>query len=272
MGLDFVVLDREDDDSTENWPGHEVDARRADDPDPVVQEELRKVYSSQFSPAALARSASFQGWAPPRLPGLFGLLIYPIVAIFYWLSIPIWLLKDARRRTPSFEAWKAALAAQRPPPVVVKFGPNCPPEGRPQPAAIVQWYGFRGRVVQPEHNVLARWWAAKNEVDLNLIYYGDGRFDDKPRSETPFRDLEINEPTIGDMAALFAKMEADCTETFPEIAAAADESPDVEADMGPYPERGLDEVASPVDLAMIRGAARFFAFWEGRSYPIAADY
>ena len=66
---------------------------------------------------------------------------------------------------------------------------------------MVQWYGFRGRVVQPEHNVLARWWAAKNKVDLNMIYYSDGRFYDEPRSETPFPDLDINEPTIGDMAA-----------------------------------------------------------------------
>lgn len=272
MGLDFVVLDREGEEGLGNWPQNEVDARCADDPDPVVQEALRDLYESRFSPEALARSANFQGWAPPLPSGLIGALFYPICVILNLLWIPIALAKDARRRTPSFEDWKAALVAEKPSPVVVPFGPNCPPDGKPEISAAVQWYGFRGREVQPEHNMLVRWWAAKNEIDLNRVYHRDSGFDDLPRSETPLNELGSVEPTIGDMAALFAKMEADCAETFPEIAAAADEASLSEARMGPYPERGLANAARPVDLTMIRGAARFFRFWEGRGYMIAPDY
>jgi len=75
------------------------------------------------------------------------------------------------------------------------------------------------------------------------------------------------------MAALFERMEADCLEAFPELAeAAAEEKPDERRAIGPFPERGLYEDVCLLDLELIRGAAQFFAFWQGRGYAIAPDY
>ncbi len=103
------------------------------------------------------------------------------------------------------------------------------------------------------------------------MLYGDG-FEDGPQSGATYKDLELGEPTIGDMAGLFRDMRADCETTFPELVPPADAAPWDEAPFGPYPDRNLDEAVSPVDLTCIRGAATFFAFWEGRRYKIAPDY
>ena len=276
MGLDFVVLERENDDGEANWPGHELDARRADDPDPLVQAELRSIYDSNYSPAAMAASAAFRNWTPaPGLDSFLGVLLYPVRLLLAW---PICLLRDwrakqrdARRVVPDFETWRAEQVSQHPPPVVLGFGPNCPPGGKPDPAAVVQWYGFRGKVIEPENNVLVRWWADRQTVDLLTILYGEG-FEDGPRSDKTFEDLELEDQTIGDMAALFAAMLADCEAAFPDIVEAADAAPWTEAEFGPFPDRELMEAASPVDLTCIRGAARFFAFWQGRGYKIAPDF
>lgn len=276
MGLDFVVLQRDDDDSPENWPAHELDARRANDPDPIVQAKLREIYENDFSPEGMAASAEFQGWTGMPLPASFIFWIFaPIGILVLWPILLIQdlfrLMRDKRRKIPSFEAWRATLLNRDPPPVVIEFGPNCPPGGRPYPAAIVQWYGFRGRVVQPEYNMLVAWWEQKAGLEMMFFYFNE-LVPDGPRSEVSFEDLELDDCTIADMAALFEKMEADCVEAFPELAAAADENPHEEAEFGPYPDRGLDDIASPVDLTMIRGAARFFKFWQGRGYAIAPDY
>ncbi len=94
MGLDFVVLQRPHDNSVENWPGHELDARRADDPDPLVQDELRKLHHASFSPEGLAASAEFNGWSPPPRPiGIVGYLLWPLGALFIW---PIFLWTNWR--------------------------------------------------------------------------------------------------------------------------------------------------------------------------------
>jgi len=265
MGLDFVVLSREDDDSPENWPGHEVDARRADDPDPIVQEALRRIYDREFPPAAAAPPPE-----PPPPEISEGLLAKVSRALF---GFPRRKAPPERRGPPpTFEAWRAELTARTPPPVVVPFGPNCPPEGEPNAPAAVQWYGFRGKVLEPEWNGFTRWWSDKNGLELGVVLYGDGNFEDGPRSAIPIESLDMTSPTIADMAALFEQMAADCAAAAPEIAAAADADQFGGDTMGPYPESGFDDRADPSDLSVIRGAARFFRFWEGRGYAIASDY
>lgn len=307
MGLDFVVLMREDDDSPDNWPGHEIDARRADDPRPEVQLKLRRIYDSLYSEAAIAQTASFQGW--PTLSRPQSGADWVFAPIGFVLGLPATLLfclfgkfQDSRRETPSFEEWRAEQVSQYPPPVVMMFGPNCPEEAIPEVAAAVQDYGFRGKAVRPEYNSLAGWWQDRFSFDLDAVYYTEDGFADGPPSGPELFD-ELAPSTIGDMATLFTRMADDCAAAFPEIAdaadalfnrraraeaeaaptadevedaeasdAVADTEDDIEGPFGPYPDRDLDNAAYADELLDIRGAARFFRFWQGRGYPIAPDF
>lgn len=306
MGLDFVVLMREGDDSPGNWPGYEIDARRADDPDPVVQERVRELYEDQYSPEALAQSASFQGWPrmirPTDMAGwIFTTIGFVVLSPLAFGGTLLLKLKDRMRYVPAFEEWIVGLKAQEPPPIAMTFGPNCPVEAKPVLPAMAQSYGFRGRAVQPEINILAGWWASRNAFDLNLLYYGEAQFEDRP-TEPGALPEDDGEPTIGEAANLFDAMDRDCTAAFPEVAAAADAviaqeavQPDGGIDysvfldaitdiqlsesakenvekFGPYPDRDFDGVTDVYNLIIIRSAAQFFRFWEGRGYPIASDY
>lgn len=331
MGLDFVVLMREDDDSPENWPGHEIDARRADDPRPEVQKKVRAIYDSLYSEAAMAQTASFQGWPTFSRPQSGADWVF--VPLGFVLGLPAAYLlclfgkfQDSRRERPSFEDWRAELISNDPTPVVIMFGPNCPEDAIPEVAAAVQGYGFRGQVVQPGYNALAAWWHNRFNFDLDLVYYGDNGFADGPPTG-PYLQDELEPHTIGDMANLFQRMADDCARAFPEIAAAADmlferrrreaaaleaeaaEASDVvtgpehndineaaakieagveatqrdddsedsaddniERPFGPFPDRDLDNAAYADELLDIRGAARFFRFWQGRGYAITPDF
>ena len=267
MGLDLVVLQNERPDGTDDWPGHAVDSRRADDYSPEVMEKLRELYDDQFSPAGMAASAEFEEWGVPS-PKILFIPFYPIYAYQQWQA----KRRDAARTVPTFEDWRADLCARDPAPIALQFSPNCPPGGEPDPAAVVQYYGFRGKVVEAWNNLLVRWWAAKNSMDLDIIFYNE-KFPDGPQETDDVTEIdELDANSIGDMAALFARIEADCVAAFPELVTAADAKPWQEAEFGPYPEHDLDEIASPVDLTCIRGARRFFEFWEGRGYEIAPDY
>jgi len=107
MGLDFVVLNRPDDDSQSNWPGHEVDARRADDPSPEVLNALKESYSKQFSPEGIAASAKFRGWPRITKPsGVVGWIFLPLGIV---VAYPVRVLRalaakreDARRRIEKY--------------------------------------------------------------------------------------------------------------------------------------------------------------------------
>ncbi len=277
MGLDFVVLERDDDDDPEQWPGTQLDTRRADDPADFVQAKLRRVYDSRFSPAGLAASAEFSGWpGPPRPPGIVGFFFWPLSLLIVWpaLLFHAWREKrrDAARIIPSYDDWRNELLSQDPPQVVIPFGPNCPPGGKPFCPAIVQWYGYRGRVLEPRHNELAAWWAKRNGVDLDVLLYNGEYLDGPPSIERGADIVEDAGATIGDVAVVFRDMARDCEEAFPEIVAAADEQPRGDDAIGPFPDRGLDVQTIPFTLSAIRGAATFFAFWQGRGYKIAADF
>ncbi|MGZ0190390.1 MAG: hypothetical protein ACKVH0_20725, partial [Alphaproteobacteria bacterium] len=263
---------------------------------------------NNFSPAALADSAEFRGWTPfPAPRSVLQTIIWP-VSLLLW---PCRRLRDSKRKqrdearvVPTFDAWRDELESRDPPPVVIQFGPNCPPDGIPIVEAFVHWYGFRGRAVEPNHNPLVEWWQQETEVFMDMIYYQDDQvFADGPASIKNTEEIhEVEAPTIGDMASLFRQMEADCIAAFPEIAAAAAkyklpkppleiapqiegaEEPDPQEDsedkgnkendigFGPFPERNLEGGAWTIDLVVISGAARFFSFWEGRGYAISSDF
>ena len=201
MGLDFVVLQRPDDDSPENWPGHELDSRRADDPAPFVQARLREVYDGEYSPRGMAASAEFDGWMPLSRPQrLAGLIFFPLYLLIFWplVNWSAWRAKkrDEAREIPTFEAWKAEKMRQGPAPVVIRYGPDCPPDAETTYVAAVQWYGFRGKVVETTENPLVEWWSRKNGVDIDLMYYGEG-FEDGPRTPLPASELGgLDDPTI----------------------------------------------------------------------------
>lgn len=276
MGLDLVVLQREYADGTTDWPGKDIDSRRTDDNHPAVLKELHRIYDGNFSPEGMAASAEFKGWQwdwPRNFGGvvmmLVALPIYPFHFAKQWLA----KRRDNARIIPSFEDWRATLTAQTPAPVVLSFGPDCPADGIPEVVAAVQYYGFRGQVVEARHNTLVQWWGQRYGVDMDIIFYGSN-FKDGPVEYDDITGIDEigDDTTIGDMAALFARIEADCIATFAELAAAVAADDYDGEEFGPYPELYLDETADPYDLKMIRGAQRFFAFWEGRGYEIAPDF
>ncbi len=275
MGLDLVVLQRENDDSPENWPGLALDARRADDPSPETQAELRLIYDNRYADEPWARAAEFKGWPPaPKITSVGSLLCFPLMLLIGW---PVAWLKaraakqrDDVRVRPSFEEWRAEQAAMDPPPVVLRVGPNCLPEAIPYIEAAVQWYGYRGKAVQPDLNPLVNWWCVKHDIDLNIALFGE-QVEDGPSTLTdPSQFDELAGYTIGDMATMFEGMAADCAAAFPDLAAAADADNDEKC--GPYPEHGIESSIEPFYLLAIRGAARFFRFWEGKGFPIAPDF
>lgn len=293
MGLDFVVLERDGDDPWQNSPYSQLDARLADDPAPIVRKKLHAIYDAEFrrEPAPPAPELEIrEGFSLAIISNGFKfllvcLLMSPILLVDKLLQFvrpsPVnqsEAPEEAQEEPPplpadppTFEDWRTTLINQDPPPVILSFGPDCPPEAKPLFCAAVQEFGFRGRLLEPDRNALVDWWGRTTKVDMITLLYGDV-FQPGPQSAESFADLRMRSATVGDMAAVCAQMAADCAAAFPELAAAADAAPLEPAEFGPYPDRGLKRVAWAVELTAIRDAARFFKFWEGRGFPIAPDY
>jgi hypothetical protein len=242
MGLDWIVLAKEEDGREVN-PTEVLGVKRLErnTQDPEILSVVQESYEQHLE--QLRRK-------PLDRPS--------------WLGRILGRKAEAPRLPTLDEFVESILERSEIPPVVVPFGPDA--RGAvPEVVAEVQFYGYRGKALEPDCNGISRV-AEQQGHDLSWLY-GD------------FETREEIEEKIGLLKAMLAEFERAHPESLEsardELARLRDPSTPEEEKLRleiQSTEGNAESACTSMDLAAVEGAIRWLEFWADKGFKIAADF
>ena len=161
----------------------------------------------------------------------------------------------------SFDAFLDAVTTKEPPPIVIPFGPDAR-TAMPAVRAEVQYYGYRGKALEPELNRISA--AAENEgEDLGWMW---GRLSSRSEIESRISELErilAGHRTQNEVVCSVADEFFSAWQTVDE-----DQLREFEARFSSDTELG-DHV---FEVFSYLGAIAWLQFWSDKGFVIAADF